>query len=347
MRIFGRETGARTRERTSFGSRHNPSRDAGGRRTAAGSVLIALFLSILSAAGAAAGQLDEGYAMQPRLDLPRPSQPTWMQMNQAADEMERAMEEKAPAAARAPGHRPAWRDDFDATAPIIMLVLMFALGIGLSLGLQSTQSSAKPRTRGDLEKDWSPLSARERLDLEQQMDLAWVPGPETIVFTLHDVERVDNEFSARLAGEHEGRAFGFRLRWTMCYGPVALLDWFRTGPESDALIDILADKAGIPRGESSFEPHVRSSAIILDAWPANTPFERLDKINAKAFFELAKGNPELLLEFDFAAGTGLIDEKWPGFRTDLVHAFHAPEKAARKDADEEPADEEEVEDDRS
>lgn len=157
--------------------------------------------------------------------------------------------------------------------------------------------------------------------------------PGSIVFEFDEVERTENSFALRATGEHDDREFGFRLRWTNYYGPVALCEWWRTGEESDALIDIFADKAGIPRGDSRFEEYVRSAAIVRSASPADVPFAQRTKIQSKVCFDLAEGQPEITMDIDFVAKTGTIEERDSYVLPDLVHAFHAPEKAAPIDED--------------
>lgn len=144
-------------------------------------------------------------------------------------------------------------------------------------------------------------------------------GP--FVFDLHAIEIAHNGFSLRASGVHRGRQFGFAISFTMFQGPVALCEWSRTGAESDTLLDILAEFADVPRGDRQFPELVKTSAIILQAKPRNVSFAQLTEIQSKIFFELAEGQPEILMRFDFAAKTGRIDEKDVLCREYLVDAF--------------------------
>jgi hypothetical protein len=106
-------------------------------------------------------------------------------------------------------------------------------------------------------------------------------------------------------------------------GPVALCEWSRNGAASEALLDILADYADVSRTDSRFDELVKASAIILRAVPPKVPFAQLTQLYCKVFFELAEGQPEIYLNFDFASRTGHITEKDPMYRKSLVYAFQA------------------------
>jgi hypothetical protein len=169
-----------------------------------------------------------------------------------------------------------------------------------------------PGIRGEIER--AERIARER---------PWVP----IAFGLDSVEMAHNGLRLRATGVHGGHSFGFSIAMTMVNGPVALCEWVPQGAASEALLDVLAEFADVPRADSRFDDLVETSAIILQAVPSNVPFARLTQLQSKIFFELADGQPELYLNFDFAAKTGTITEKDPMHRKSLVHAFKGSRSA--------------------
>jgi hypothetical protein len=147
----------------------------------------------------------------------------------------------------------------------------------------------------------------------------WQP----IAFSLDSVEMADNGFRFRATGVHRGRPFAFAMAFTAVSGPVALCQWSGDGAVSEVLLDILADYADVPRADSRFDEVVKTSAIILRVVPSKVPFAQLTELNCKVFFELAEGQPEIYLNFDFASKTGHITEKDPMYRKSLVRAFQA------------------------
>jgi hypothetical protein len=146
---------------------------------------------------------------------------------------------------------------------------------------------------------------------------------EPIAFGLDSVEMADRGFSLSAAGIHRGRAFSFAMTFTMVNGPVALCEWSSNGAASEALLDILAHYADVPRAASRFDELVKTSAIILRAEPPKAHLAQLTKLYSKIVFELAEGHAEIFLNLDFASKKGHIAEKDPIYRKRLVHAFHA------------------------
>jgi hypothetical protein len=146
---------------------------------------------------------------------------------------------------------------------------------------------------------------------------------EPITFGMDSVEMADRGFSLSAAGIHRGRAFSFAMTFRMVNGPVALCEWSSNGAASEALLDILADYADVPRIDSRFDDLVKTSAIILQAEPPKAHLAQLTKLYSKIIFELAEGHPEIFLNLDFASKKGHIAEKDPIYRKRLVHAFHA------------------------
>jgi hypothetical protein len=94
---------------------------------------------------------------------------------------------------------------------------------------------------------------------------------EPVTFGLDSVEMADRGFSLSAAGIHHGRAFSFAMTFTMVNGPVALCEWSPNGAAGEALLDILADYADVPRVDSRFDELVKTSAIILRVEPAKAP----------------------------------------------------------------------------
>src|SRR5262249_44785735 len=138
---------------------------------------------------------------------------------------------------------------------------------------------------------------------------------------LNGLKVAANGFRFGAAGVHRGRAFGFAVTFTVVNGPVALCEWSREGAASEALLDILAEYADIPRADSRFDDLVKTSAIVLQVTPPNVPFPQVRQLSSKVFFELAEGQPEIYLNLDFASKTGHIAEKDAMNRRSLVRAF--------------------------
>jgi hypothetical protein len=165
------------------------------------------------------------------------------------------------------------------------------------------------------------LTPEAFVEIERVRRIAQERPWEPIAFVLSDVEGAGKSFSFRAAGVHRRRAFGFAMTFTPVNGPVALCEWSRNGADSEALLDILAEYADVPRAESRFDELVKTSAIILQAMPSKVPFAQVTQLSSKVFFELAEGQPEIYLNLDFASKTGHIAEKDPMYRKSLVHAF--------------------------
>jgi hypothetical protein len=143
-----------------------------------------------------------------------------------------------------------------------------------------------------------------------------------IMFELDHVEMGANGFRLHASGEHRGRRFGFAMVFVMAYGPVAMCEWSRTGDESDALLDILADYADVPRADARFGELVKSGAIILEARPHDVAIEQLAQLWSKVTFEFAEEQPEIYLNIDLAGRKGELDEKDMMCRKPLVRAFN-------------------------
>jgi hypothetical protein len=58
------------------------------------------------------------------------------------------------------------------------------------------------------------------------------------------------------------------------------------GSDSEALLDILAEYADVPRDDSRFDDLVKTSAIILQATPSNVPFAQITQLYSKVFFRI-------------------------------------------------------------
>jgi hypothetical protein len=79
-------------------------------------------------------------------------------------------------------------------------------------------------------------------------------------------------------------------------------------------------------GDSRFDELVRSSAVILQTEPRNVPFTQIVHLHCKIFFELTEDNPEVYLDLDFVGKTGVISEKDPIYRKNLVRAFQTSDQ---------------------
>lgn len=86
-------------------------------------------------------------------------------------------------------------------------------------------------------------------DMQWHLERPWSP----LVFRLEDLERTDNSFAFRARGDHKGREFGFRLRFTHTSGRFAVCEWWRTGEDSEAIVDMIAECSKRPRDEGRFD----------------------------------------------------------------------------------------------
>jgi hypothetical protein len=210
--------------------------------------------------------------------------------------------------------------------PIVgLIVLTTGLAImGIAYGAQR-RSHRTRRARRDaaIAEYMKSLTPEDRAEIERSRQIArerpWAP----IAFGLESIERTNNGFRFRAVGVNRGLPFGFVMTFNTVNGPVALCQWAGDGAASEALLDILAYYADVPRANSRFDELVRTSAIILGAMPLNVPFAQVAQLNCKVFFELAEGQPEIYLNLDFASKTGCIMEKDAVYRKSLVHAFRA------------------------
>jgi hypothetical protein len=181
--------------------------------------------------------------------------------------------------------------------------------------------AARARRNAVIARYQASLTPEALAEIERVRRIAQERPWEPIAFALSDVKGAGKSFSFRAAGVHRGRAFGFAITFTLVNGPVALCEWSRNGVESEALLDILAEYADVPRADSHFDDLVKTSAIILRVTPSNVPFAQITQLSSKVFFELAEGQPEIYLNLDFASKTGHIAEKNPMNRRNLVRAF--------------------------
>ena len=207
--------------------------------------------------------------------------------------------------------------------PLIEMAAVFGI-VAIAYGVAKRRIRARrARINAAIADYEQSLSAEAVAEMERSQRVASERPWEPIGFGFDSVTMVENGFELNAAGVHRGRAFGFGIGFKMAYGPVAVCDWRPKGSASDALLDILAEYAEVPRDNSRFDDCFKTGAIILSAMPPNAPFPQLRQLNSKVFFELAEGHPEIYLNFDFASKTGAIVEKDPIYRRSLVHAFQA------------------------
>jgi hypothetical protein len=203
------------------------------------------------------------------------------------------------------------------------LAIMAIFGIAfIAVGIQlRKERAARARRDAAIARYRASLTPEDVAEIERVRRIAQERPWEPIAFALNDVKGAGKSFSFRAAGVHRKRAFGFSITFTLVNGPVALCEWSREGAASEALLDILAEYADVPRADSRFDDLVKTSAVILQITPLNVPFAEVRQLSSKVFFELAEGNPEIYLDLDFASKTGHIAEKNPINRRNLVHAF--------------------------
>lgn len=209
--------------------------------------------------------------------------------------------------------------------PIIQFVAVF-LAIGaipaIAIRIQRLRHrAARVRRDAVIARYRASLTPEALAEIERVRRIAQERPWEPIVFALNDVTGAAKSFSFRAAGVHRGHAFGFAIAFTLVNGPVALCEWSREGATSEALLDILAEYADVPRADSRFDDRVKTSAVVLQVTPPNVPFAQIRQLSSKVFFELAEGQPEIYLNLDFASKTGHIAEKDPMNRRSLVRAF--------------------------
>jgi hypothetical protein len=193
---------------------------------------------------------------------------------------------------------------------------------GTAVGIQLRKNRAvRARLDAARAKLLASLTPEDLAEIERARRIAHERPWEPIAFALNALKVADNGFSFRATGVHRGRAFGFAITFTLVNGPVALCEWSRNGADSEALLDILAEYADVPRADSRFDELVKTGAIILQVTPSNVPFAQITQLYSKVFFELAEDQPEVYLNLDFASKTGHIAEKDPINRRNLVHAF--------------------------
>jgi hypothetical protein len=264
-------------------------------------VVAAVSLAVASAGAAAAGQFKDAEDAARRGDYPT------------------AIRSLGPLADRGEVKFPSTSMPFP--FPLIMPLIEITAVVGIvaiAFGVVKLRSRAR-RARinaaiANYEKSLPAEAIAERERVERvASERPWDP----IGFGFDSVTMVENGFELNAAGLHRGHAFGFGIGFKMAYGPVAVCEWRAKGSASDALLDIFADYAELPRGDSRFDDFFKTSAIILSAFP------QLRQLNSKVFFELAEGQPEIYLNFDFSSKTGTIVEKDPIYRRSLVHAFQA------------------------
>lgn len=212
---------------------------------------------------------------------------------------------------------------FPSIMPVIATAAAFGIG-AIAYGVAKRRIRVRrARINAAIAEYEKSLSAEAIAERERSERVAGERPWEPIDFAFDSVTMVGNGFELTAAGVHRGRAFAFGISFKMAYGPVAVCEWRAKGSASDALLDILAEYAEVPRGDSRFDDLFKTGALILSAVPPNAPFPQLRQLNSKVFFESAEGQPEIYLNFDFASKTGSIMEKDPIYRRSLVHAFQA------------------------
>ena len=211
--------------------------------------------------------------------------------------------------------------------PVIQLLfflLLIPATLALPIGIQRLRHRvARARRDAVIARYQASLTPEALAEIERVRRIAQELPWEPIAFALNDLKGAANGFSFRATGVHRGRAFGFAIAFAVVNGPVALCLWSRNGADSEALLDILAEYADVPRADSRFGEVVKTSAVILQVTPSNVPFAQIRQLSSKVFFELAEGQPEIYLNLDFGSNTGHIAEKDAMYRRSLVHAFQA------------------------
>lgn len=211
-------------------------------------------------------------------------------------------------------------------SPFGIYLLFVAIILAVS-GATYLRLRLKIRNRGIRREEFIRQLPPEVLaEINRAMQIAAERPWEPIAFELGSIEMTERGVRFHAKGEHLGHAFSFGLALTMSYGPVAVCEWSRDGDASEGLVDILADLAAVPRGDSRFDELVKTSLIVLRAEPANVPFAQLTSLRCKVFFEFTEGNPEIYLDLDLAEKTGLIREKDPIYRESLVRAFEVSDQ---------------------
>ena len=177
----------------------------------------------------------------------------------------------------------------------ITTVLLAILGIaGIAVGIQLRKDrAARARRDAAMARYRVSLTPEALAEIERVRRIAQDRPWQPIAFALNDVKMAANGFSFRATGVHRGLPFGFGITFTRFSGPVVLCEWSRNGADSEALLDILAEYADVPRADSRFDDLVKTSAVILQVIPSNVPFAQVTQLYSKVFFELAEGNPEI------------------------------------------------------
>jgi len=206
------------------------------------------------------------------------------------------------------------------TVSLAIMAILGAAFIAVLVQLRKERAVSR-RAQAAMARYRASLTPEALAEIERARRIARERPWEPIAFALNDVKGAGKSFSFRAAGVHRGRSFGFAIAFTLVNGPVALCEWSRNGADSEALLDILAEYADVPRADSRFDELVKTSAVVLQVTPLNVPFAQVRQLSSKVFFELAEGQPEIYLNLDFASKTGHIAEKDAMCRRSLVRAF--------------------------
>src|SRR5215470_1563198 len=206
------------------------------------------------------------------------------------------------------------------TVSLAIMAILGAAFIAVLVQLRKERAVSR-RAQAAMARYRASLTPEALAEIERARRIARERPWEPIAFALNDVKEAGKSFSFRATGVHRGRAFGFAITFTLFNGPVFLCEWSRNGADSEALLDILAEYADVPRADTRFDDLVKTSAVILQVTPPNVPFAQVRQISSKVFFELAEDQPEICLNLDFASKTGHIAEKDPMCRRSLVRAF--------------------------
>jgi hypothetical protein len=205
------------------------------------------------------------------------------------------------------GYRPPASGSISATQFEFILIAITAAASGIIYALKMREIRSRRARVAEFIRTLPPeVLAEAKAAKRVAAGRPWEP----IAISLDSIQVTERGVRFRASGDHLGHTFGFAFALTISNGPVAICEWSRDGTRSEGLTDILAYYAGVPRG-----------AIVLQAEPRNVPFTQIVRLQCNIFFELAKDNPEIYLDLDFAGRTGFIREKDSIYRKSLVHAF--------------------------
>ena len=181
-----------------------------------------------------------------------------------------------------------------------------------------------PALSGDFEMTWngSPLTSDSvwaSISGEQVLEASWWNGTSSIQWTL----------TADVAPE-EGP--GFECLFPVCFGDSAVLSWSAIGAESviwmdslpfplDTVVQVALDSIAV---EWQYGPQCVLDTVVLVDMPEELTLALnvMDPLcfggQAEVFFEAAGGTPPLLVDWNGADPTALIDGLWPVAALDAV-----------------------------